>query len=83
MACFARPLGKQTNAFFANFAEKVQPSSSSPVRLLAPRRSEPAHPSAARRRSRFGAAGLHQRDQLVAIVFELLVADAGDAAELL
>jgi hypothetical protein len=82
VACFARPLGKQTNAFFANFAEKVQPSSSSPVRLLAPRRSEPAHPSAARR-SRFGAAGLHQRDQLVAVMLEFLVADAGNAAELL
>jgi hypothetical protein len=32
---------------------------------------------------RFGAAGLHQRDQLVAVMFELLVADAGNAAELL
>jgi hypothetical protein len=80
---FRPPAGQADQRFFANFAEKVQPSSSSLVRLLAPRRSEPAHPSAARRRSRFGATGLHQRDQLVAVMFELLVADAGDAAELL
>ena len=41
-----------------------------------------AHPSAARHRSRFGAISFHQRDQFVAVMFELLVADAGDAAEL-
>jgi hypothetical protein len=33
-------------------------------------------PSAARLRSRFGAASLHPRDQFVAVMFELLVADA-------
>src|ERR1700737_998797 len=46
-------------------------------------------PSATHLRLRFGAAGpqttprFHQRDQFVPIMFELLVADAGDAAELL
>jgi hypothetical protein len=40
------------------------------------------HPSAIRLRSRFGATGLHQRDEFVAVMFELLVADAGDATKL-
>ena len=41
------------------------------------------YPSAARLRLRFGETGIHQRNQFVAIMFELLVADAGDTTELL
>jgi hypothetical protein len=83
VASFARPLSKQTNAFFANFAERVrcQLLSLRPTAFVSARRAH--QPSSAGRRSRFGATGLNQRDEFVAVMFELLVADAGDAAELL